>query len=114
MSDLRSNEELFFRIMQKSRLNMPYRDFEDNVMRRIEAEIAVKKAISRNTKLSILFFLLGAAFGLLIGDFLSQSISIVFNIPKEQTLLFFQGGYLLFFLIQLDSILRLFKNSPDP
>ena len=58
MPDMGSNDKLLSSIMQKSKLTMPFSDFEDKVMQRITKETIRKGAVLKNIKLSSLFFLL--------------------------------------------------------
>lgn len=108
MENLETDDN-FAKIMKKSRLEMPFSDFEDNMMQRIQREAKNKDVISNNMRLSLIFFLLGSIFGLFVGDFLTQSTEAIFNIPKEKALLFFQLIYLLVFLNQLNSLIKLWK-----
>lgn len=110
MKNLESDEK-FARIMKKSRLEMPFSDFEENVMQRIQREAKNKNIIFNNMRLSLLFFLLGSIFGIFAGDFLTQSMEAIFNIQQEKALLFFQLIYLLFFLNQLDALIKLWKAN---
>ncbi|UYQ95949.1 hypothetical protein MKQ68_12645 [Chitinophaga horti] len=57
------NEQRFSELMQYGRLNMPFRDFEERTMARIQKERAVKSASARYRKLSWVFFILGAVLG---------------------------------------------------
>lgn len=85
---------------------MPYSDFDDNVMRRIELESRFQKSISKSTRLSVLFFLLGTGFGLMINIFLSRSGTEFFGAYSNKIILFFQAGYILLVVTQLEKILR--------
>ncbi len=85
---------------------MPYSDFDDNVMRRIEVESKYQRSISKSTNLSVLFFLLGTGFGLLINVFLSQSGTEFFGSYSDKIILFFQAGYILLIVTQLEKVLR--------
>jgi hypothetical protein len=104
---MESNDRVFSKMMQKSRLEMPYSDFEDNVMRRIEVESKFQRSISKSTQLSVLFFLLGTGFGLMINIFLSQSGTAFFGIYSDKIILFSQAAYILLVVTQLEKILRL-------
>jgi anaerobic C4-dicarboxylate transporter len=59
------NEEQFSKLMEHSRLKMPFSDFEERTMARIQREKEVKIASHRYRKLSWLFFVLGAVIGAL-------------------------------------------------
>lgn len=98
-------------MMQKSKLEMPYSDFEDRVMQRIALEANFKKSISKNNQLSLLFFLLGTGFGLIVNLFLSQSGVNFFGIASDRILLFFQTGYVLLLVIQFEKIIRNYRET---
>ncbi len=89
---------------------MPFTDFEETVMHRIHRETSFEQILSRDRKLSFLFFGLGTIFGLII-NFILQSSQYTFpNISPETTLLIFQLGFVLIVLLYLDKYLRLMKK----
>lgn len=96
--------------MQKTKLEMPFSDFEDTVMFRIHKEVLTEQILSRDRKLSFLFFVLGTIFGLIINFLLQRSQYTFPNISPETTLLIFQLGLVLIVLLQLDKYLRLMKK----
>ncbi|MBK3519815.1 hypothetical protein [Carboxylicivirga marina] len=53
-------------LLQESRLEMPFSDFENKMMTRVKTELHGKRVISKNLKLSWLFFLFGSIFGLVL------------------------------------------------
>jgi drug/metabolite transporter (DMT)-like permease len=97
--------------MKKSRLEMPFSDFEDKVMLRIEKEAAHRKVVFKNARLSSFFFLLGTGFGLLLNFFLSRAGISFMGISSENILLFFQVAFVLAFLLQLEKIILMLKES---
>ena len=107
MSDIGPNHELFPRMMQKGRLDMPFSDFEDNVMQRIHEEQKYRETASKDGRLSLLFFLLGAGFGLILNIFLSQFSGHFLGASSEKIILFFQVTYVLLVFSQLESVIKL-------
>lgn len=107
MSELRSDDKLFSQMMKKSRLEMPFSDFEDKMMLRIERESKLRRSISRDTKLAALFFVVGAGFGMVVSTILAQYHAPIAGIPSEKVLLYFQIVYVIVVLTQLENIIRL-------
>lgn len=110
MQDQTNNERILSELMQKSRLEMPFSDFEETVMLRIEKLSFQEETVLRDRKLSFIFFMLGTCLGLIL-NFILQNLRYRFlNIPSETILLVFQAGFVLLFLIQLDRNLSLIKH----
>ncbi len=110
MQDNVNNDRLLSELMQKSQLEMPFTDFEEMVMHRINSEVKQKDLLLRYRKLSFLFFVLGTGFGLAINFILQKSQLTFPGIPPQTTLLIFQSIFVLFFLTQLDNSFKLFRN----
>ncbi len=89
---------------------MPFSDFEENVMHRIQSEAKQKEVFSLNIKLSFCFFLLGTALGLIINFFLQNSNITFLGISSENVLLIFQVSFVLLFLTQLESLIKLIRK----
>lgn len=96
----------FSTLMKKSKLELPFSDFETNVMQRIEAESRQKGMYAKGIQLSALFFLLGTGFGLIAQNMVKSSDAI-FGLPAQQVLLTFQIIYIVIVLTQLENILQL-------
>ena len=80
--DKNSNDKLKH-ILSESRLEMPFTDFENRLMTRINKEVQAEKYIDRNIRLSWLFFSLGTVFGLLLSVIFSPAASIFgFSLSK--------------------------------
>ena len=93
-------------MMKNCGLKMPFSDFEENLMSRIEKEKKEGKILSRDRRLSLTFFTLGTLLGLMINFMLERSIYIFPGISKETTILLFQCVFILLFLIQIESFIR--------
>ncbi len=110
MQDNTQNDRLLAQLMQKSHLEMPFTDFEETVMHRIQTEVKQKDLLLRYRKLSFLFFVLGTGFGLAINFILQWSQLSFPGISPQTTLLIFQSLFVLLFLTQLDNSIKLFRN----
>lgn len=99
------DDDSFYRnIMSKSRLEMPFSDFEDNVMREINLQKAQQKSMVKDLNISWIFFAMGSLFGLTIAllfdqfDFSSLGISSgklqPFVLAIVVLVLIFQADYL--------------------
>ncbi|TDO23963.1 hypothetical protein [Pedobacter duraquae] len=107
-----TTEETFFQsMMAKSRVDMPYSDFEDRMMLRIHKEITFKKSLLKDLNLSILFFILGTGLGLLISTMLDVSGKTVAGISGPNMLIFFQLLFVAFVLMQSEKLIKLFIKS---
>jgi len=69
-------QEKLKKIMQMSKIAMPFDDFEQRIMARIEAmEKAKEKALS-DKKYAITFFLLGTICGMILNNYLMAKIQV--------------------------------------
>jgi hypothetical protein len=110
MLDNTNNDRLLSQLMQKSLLEMPFTDFEETVMHRIQSEVKQKSLLLRYRKLSFVFFVLGTGFGLAINFILQKSQLTFPGISPQTTLLIFQSLFVLLFLTQLDNSIQLFRS----
>jgi len=110
MQNNMNNERIISQLMQKSQLEMPFSDFEESVMLRIEKLSAEEKTVSRDRKLSAVFFILGTFFGIILNFILQNAQYRFLNISSGTILLIFQTGFVLVFLIQLDRNFSLIKR----
>jgi hypothetical protein len=111
MSDQYPKTQLFSKIMQNSRLEMPFSDFEERTMARINQEIIVKRSLSKYKKLSTLFFIIGAGLGFGITYLLSLPQATIAGISSATILLICRTVFVLVALIQLESIIGLLSKS---
>jgi hypothetical protein len=100
MDELKKNDA-FSDLMKKSKLEMPFSDFEDVVMQQIEESNIKKSEISKQLKLSRFFFILGSLFGILISLVLSNIEEPIFNINPNVIALIFQVIFVTLFLLRL-------------
>ena len=110
MQDNINNDRLLSQLMQKSKLEMPFGDFEETVMQRIHSEAKQYDLLLHDRKLSFLFFVLGTGFGLVINFILQRSQLTFPGISPQTSLLAFQLLFVLLFLTQLDNSVKLFRS----
>ena len=99
------DEQEFSELMQHGRLKMPFSDFEERTMARIQKERKVRETSARYRKLSWIFFLLGAVLGALATGFVTA-------LPvrgDEPLVLACQLGYIILLLAALNYLMR---NKP--
>lgn len=97
-------------LMQNAKLQIPFSDFEETVMHRIQEEKKRAQAGMGDRKISFVFFVLGSLFGLVI-NFLLQRIPVsFFNLPVDTIALVFQSGFVILFLIYLEKNLPLIRQ----
>jgi len=105
-----NKEDAFFRaIISKSKLNVPFSDFDDKVMFLIEKKISIKSSISRELKLSWFFFLLGSTAGIIVSLVLPKYQEPILGICFDKLTILFQMILALLFVIQLDNLLKFYK-----
>lgn len=116
------HDEIFFKdVMSKSKLELPFPDFEDTVMMEIKTQELYRETYSTNIKLSWICFIAGTVFGIFLSILLPQFQLSLFGISPDNMLLGFQLLFSLFVLFSLESLIRythkigindLFKNKP--
>jgi ABC-type bacteriocin/lantibiotic exporter with double-glycine peptidase domain len=103
MEPQKHNEDKVLKTMlQKSRLEMPFSDFEARTMSKIKEEASNNKSIIYNLRLSWLFFCLGTIFGILSAIILIHSDALVFGIKVSSlsTPVYILVGLVFFFQIE--------------
>ncbi|WP_430816210.1 hypothetical protein [Carboxylicivirga sp. RSCT41] len=60
------NDKKLKALLRDSKLEMPFSDFEDKMMLRVKTELNGKQSITKNLRLSWLFFVLGSVFGVIV------------------------------------------------
>jgi len=103
MKESETKDDTFFReIMSKSRLELPFSDFEDNVMLQIECQ----NAVSKELKLSWIFFILGSVFGIILSIFIAQLREPIFGIQPINLTLFFAIIFASTLFTQIDTLIK--------
>ena len=100
----------FSSFMQKSKLEMPFSDFEDNTMKRIQTDLKYRTSIMRSFHVSVIFFVLGTSFGLIVNSVLSNTHGSIMGISSDKILLWFQLVFVFIVLTQSENIFRLFTK----
>jgi len=103
-----SEDQFFRKSMSKSKLEMPFSDFEDRMMIRIGKELSYKTSLVKSLNLSLLFFILGSGFGLMLAGLLSRPGDAIAGIPASQILFFFQLVFVILVIIQAEQLIKLF------
>ena len=95
------------KIMQRSKLEIKFPDFEDNVMQQVYAKEASRRSVWRNLKISWIFFFIGTFFGIFATQFLAD-IQVPF-LGENSKLILLIGEILIVFVVasQFDNLIRL-------
>lgn len=100
-------DDFFKKIMNRSDLQMPFPDFEDEVMMQIAKENARQQTFSRDLQLSWVFFIAGTVFGVIISLLLPTVDISIGGITAESISIVFQILFVLFVMLHLESLLTL-------
>jgi hypothetical protein len=110
MENFKVDDRKFYQLMQKSRLAMPFSDFEDKMMQKIHQEAGYRKSIFQDIKLSTFFFIIGTLFGIMVTLLLPKLDGSFFGISSNALLLPFQVIFIILFLTQLEDLIKLVRN----
>ena len=105
------SEQTFREMMSKSRLEVPFPDFEDKIMGFIEKKLSSKVSISRDIKLSWVFFILGSTFGIIVTILLPKIQQPVFGIDIDNLIIPFLIIFSFLLLSQIDSLTDFYKRQ---
>jgi hypothetical protein len=111
MKKIDSEDTFFNEIMSKSKLDVPFPDFDDNVMGLIEKRISKKLSITRDIKLSWIFFILGSTFGIIVTLILPKLQGFVFGIPLDKLTIPFLIIFSFLVMTQLDNLKDFYKRG---
>ncbi len=98
-------------LMSKSGNRMPFTDFEDKLMERIQREGERSQSFWRNLKLSWFFFFIGTLFGLFLSALLERMDWTVFGWPTHRVVLIAQLLFSVVLLTQFGKLLELTKKG---
>jgi len=104
------NDQLLGSLIKKNLVEAPSTDFDDNLMRCIEKEAAKGTSQTKNMKISMLFFVLGTGFGLLVSHLLPMLGETVAGMNTRTIVLGFQVVYIILILTQLENIINFFSR----
>ena len=112
MKDIdRSVDNFFHEILSVSKLELPFADFEDEVMMQIEKENSFQKSVSRDVKFSWISFVVGSVFGIVISLLLPHLKVSIFGIQPEKLAITFQIVFTFLLFTQLETLIKLVKKS---
>jgi hypothetical protein len=98
-------------MLSKSRLEVPFPDFEDKIMGLIEKKLSKKVSISRDIKLSWIFFILGTIFGIIVTILLPKIHQPVLGINLDKLTIPFLIIFAYLLLSQIDSLIDFYKRQ---
>lgn len=110
MNELNNKDHEFFKnIISKSKLEVPFSDFEDVIMSKINTQVLVPKT-SRELKFSLLFFVLGTIAGILISVALANIEDAFFGLSPKLASVLFQVLFVTLVFTQTETFIKLVKN----
>jgi hypothetical protein len=104
------SEQTLREIMSKSRLEVPFPDFEDKIMGLIDNRISKKASFSRDMILSWIFFILGSAFGIVVAILIPKIQQPVLGINLEKLSIPFRIIFAFLLLSQIDRLIDYYKG----
>jgi hypothetical protein len=111
MKSIDEQEDIYFReIMSKSKLEMPFPDFEDKVMMQIENQ-PLSQGYSKEIKLAWIFFIAGSVFGMIISWILPAMKEKIFGIDPKNIAICFQIIFVVLLFTQIETLIGLIKKS---
>jgi len=110
MKEIDSEDTFFKEIMSKSRLDIPFPDFDDKVMGLIYKRLLKKISITRDIKLSWIFFILGSTFGIIVSIILPKLQESMTGIPMAKITILFLIIFSFLVMTQLDSFIDFYKR----
>jgi hypothetical protein len=113
MDELNTNKENdneLDALLSESTLEMPFSDFEDNLMLLIEEKSIEKVKSSRESTLSKFFFFLGSLIGIVLTILLTKVNSTIFGMPSNIVALGIQLTFVTLFFTQIQTYLKVKKE----
>ena len=103
-------EKLIRELMEKSRREMPFVDFENKLMEQIHMEADRSRSFLKDVKLSWFFFIIGSCFGLFLSVIAGQTKEIILGFPAQQIILVAQVVFVVLLLSQFDKLIELTRR----
>lgn len=97
--------------MSNSKLELPFLDFEELVMVEIIEKETCQTRISKDLKLSWIFFVIESVFGITISILLPFLEKPIFGIRSEVLVVFFQISFATLLFTQIENFSKIFKKS---
>jgi hypothetical protein len=110
MEPATNDDKFIHEIMLKSKLQVPFSDFDDSVMHIINLKKLKLFSLKREFRLSWVFFILGSVFGIAISAILPTIQSSIMGLPLNKFTLPFQTLFAFLFISQLDNLLHIYKK----
>jgi hypothetical protein len=105
-------EEKFIQeLMGKSRMKMPFTDFEEQLMQKIHKEAITSRSSGKEIKLSWFFFVVGTLFGLMLNFIVMEMNKTILGLPLQRLMLISQALFIIFLVFQFDKLIALKKNA---
>lgn len=111
MLETKNTEDLYFKeLMSKSKLELPFSDFEDNVMMQIENSVLQRKNVKKELNLSWISFMAGSVCGMVASFFIQQLQEPIFGIQPANLSILFQVIFAAIIFTQLDTLIKFSKR----
>lgn len=103
----RTEEEFFKDLISKSKMEMPAPDFEDQVMAHIKKEnMYQQQSIPREIKWCWVYMILIIALGITTSLLITHLQTYIFGIPLRSVKTVFDFVFIVFVLLQLDTLIK--------
>ncbi|MDZ7755113.1 hypothetical protein [Rhodohalobacter sp.] len=110
-----SNDKIMKEILTKASSEMPFPDFEDELMSKInELEVeekAVQEGYRRGVAFSWVFFIVGIIIGVVLTQLIPQLKIPVQGVDSEVVQLIFQVGFILFILLHFEKLMTMTRGG---
>lgn len=110
MNDTDKEETFIREIMSKSKLTVPFSDFDEKMMFLITRIHSRKVSFTRELTLAWIFFLLGSIFGIIVSIVLPTMQEPVMGISLYKIAPFFQIVVAILLVTQLDHFISFYKR----
>jgi len=110
-----SNDKVLKEILEKAASEMPFPDFEDELMSKInELEVeekAVKEGYRRGVAFSWVFFVVGIISGVVLTQLIPQLEIPLPGVDSGIVLMVFQVGFILFILLHFEKLMSMTRGG---
>jgi hypothetical protein len=112
MKGFEQQEEILFKeLISRSKLEMPFSDFEDKVMLEIERKFIRENLIVREIRLSCVFFIAGTVFGIVISWVLLGMNQKILGVDTKYLAVCFQMLFIIVLFTQLETLIGFLKKN---
>ena len=109
MKEIESEDSFFKEIMANSKIDVPSKNFDDDVMKLIEMRLLKKVSMTRDIVLSWIFFILGSTFGTISTILISKLKETFWGISSAKVTILFLIIFSFIVTTQLDSLIEFYK-----